>query len=110
MMETFSFDLYASGEFWDFPLPLAEAICKACPDSTPGTCEGVLEITFSREAESLEDAVLSAIRDAETADGIRISHVNIDDDPATASTINGLLTLRNSTTREHALEMWAKVG
>lgn len=109
-MQSFRFDLYATEEHWDFPLSLAEAICQACRDCTPGTCDGVLEITFSREAASLEDAVLSAIRDVESAAKIRIGRVSIDDDIATARTINGLLALRNSTTREHVLEMWAKVG
>lgn len=47
---------------------MAEAIFAAgCDDATPRSSEGVVTIGFDREAESLGDAISSAIKDVERA-------------------------------------------
>jgi hypothetical protein len=57
---------------------LADALFAAgCDDGTPGTCNGVLSIDFHREAESLEEAIRSAIADLRTA-GYEVARVEID--------------------------------
>lgn len=38
-----------------------------CDDGTPGTCGGVFSIDFTREADSLEHAIASAIDDVKRA-------------------------------------------
>jgi len=48
-----------------------------CDDGTPGTCNGVFSINFHREADSLEAAINSAIRNVRTA-GYVVEHVLIE--------------------------------
>lgn len=73
---------------YDFTLILAEsleltddisdALFEAgCDDGTPGTCNGVFSIDFHREADSLERAICSAIRDVQTA-GFKVERVEIE--------------------------------
>ncbi len=68
---------------WDFSLILSgidagedggfDALWGACADGPLiGTYDGVSEILFSREAETVEDAVLSAIDDVERINGVRV--------------------------------------
>jgi hypothetical protein len=57
---------------------LADALFAAgCDDGTPGTCQGVFSIDFHREAESLEEAIRSAIADIRTA-GYAVARVEMD--------------------------------
>jgi len=63
------------------PLELSEDIADelfaaGCDDGTPGTCEGVFSIDFHREAESLEEAIRSAIGNVKTA-GYQVERVEI---------------------------------
>ena len=63
------------------PLELTEDIADelfeaGCDDGTPGTCEGVFSIDFHREAESLEQAIRSAIANVKTA-GYQVERVEI---------------------------------
>ncbi len=63
------------------PLELTEDIADelfeaGCDDGTPGTCEGVFSIDFHREADSLEEAIRSAIGNVKTA-GYRVERVEI---------------------------------
>jgi hypothetical protein len=63
------------------PLELTEDIADelhaaGCDDGTPGTCDGVFSIDFHREAESLEQAILSAIGNVKTA-GYQVDRVEI---------------------------------
>ena len=63
------------------PLELTEDIADelfeaGCDDGTPGTCEGVFSIDFHREAESLEQAIRSAIGNVKTA-GYQVERVEI---------------------------------
>ena len=68
---------------WDFSLILSgidagaehgfDSLWSACADEPLiGTYDGVSEVLFSREAETVEDAVLSAIADVERIDGVRV--------------------------------------
>lgn len=63
------------------PLELSEDVADelfaaGCDDGTPGTCEGVFFIDFHREAESLEEAIRSAIGNVKTA-GYPVERVEI---------------------------------
>lgn len=59
---------------------IADRLFEAgCDDGTPGTCNGVFSIDFHREADSLEAAINSAIKNVETA-GYAVEHVQIDAD------------------------------
>jgi hypothetical protein len=48
-----------------------------CNDGTPACCDGVAWIHFDREATSLEEAILSAIRQVQAA-GFLVSKVELD--------------------------------
>ena len=57
---------------------IADELFEAgCDDGTPGTCNGVFSIDFHREADSLEAAINSAIRNVEAA-GYNVEHVQIE--------------------------------
>jgi hypothetical protein len=57
---------------------LADALFAAgCDDGTPGTCNGVFSIDFHREAQSLEEAMRSAIEDVRAA-GYEVARVEIE--------------------------------
>lgn len=50
---------------------------SGCDDGTPGTCNGVFSIDFHREADSLEAAIGSAIKNVRAA-GHDVERVEID--------------------------------
>lgn len=50
---------------------------SGCDDGTPGTCDGVFSIDFHREADSLEAAIGSAIKNVRAA-GHDVEQVEID--------------------------------
>jgi len=54
-----------------------DAIAGRCPDSGVGTCEGETFVDFDREANSLGQAIDSAVADLETL-GIHAIRVTID--------------------------------
>jgi len=61
---------------------LTEEICDElfeaeCDDGTPGTCNGVFSIDFHREADSLEAAINSAMKNVKTA-GYDVERVEIE--------------------------------
>jgi hypothetical protein len=57
---------------------LAERLFAAgCDDGTPGMCGGATTIDFHRAAATLEDAIRSAVADANAA-GCVAAHVEID--------------------------------
>ena len=75
-MTKYEFTLILKG-----PLELTEDIADelfeaGCDDGTPGTCEGVFSIDFHREAESLEQAIRSAIGNVKAA-GYEVERVEI---------------------------------
>jgi hypothetical protein len=56
---------------------VASALYEAgCDDSSPGSCDGVASVDFHRDAETLEEAIQSAIRDVRKA-GFEIDRVEI---------------------------------
>ena len=61
---------------------LTEDVCDelfdaGCDDGTPGTCNGVFSIDFHREADSLEAAINSAIKNVKAA-GHDVDRVQIE--------------------------------
>ena len=75
-MTKYEFTLILKG-----PLELTEDIADqlfeaGCDDATPGTCEGVFSIDFHREAESLEQAIRSAVGNVKAA-GYEVERVEI---------------------------------
>ena len=56
--------------------PLIDALFDAgCDDATVGRVDGVQYVDFDRDADNLGDAVLSAVRDLETLEGVRVIRV-----------------------------------
>ena len=54
--------------------PLIDALFEAgCDDATVGRTGGVQYIDFDREAESLGEAINSAVRDVEQVEGVRVT-------------------------------------
>jgi hypothetical protein len=75
-MTKYEFTLILKG-----PLELTEDIADelfeaGCRDGTPGTCEGVFSIDFHRQADSLEQAIRSAIGNVKAA-GYQVERVEI---------------------------------
>ncbi|MFV1964046.1 MAG: hypothetical protein ACC628_01390 [Pirellulaceae bacterium] len=57
---------------------IADELFEAgCDDGTPGTCNGVFSIDFHREADSLEAAINSAIKNVKAA-GCDVERVEIE--------------------------------
>jgi len=76
-MVKYEFSLILKG-----PLELTEDIADelfeaGCDDGTPGTCAGVFSIDFHREADSLEEAIRSAIANVKAA-GCEVERVEIE--------------------------------
>ena len=66
---------------------LADALFAAgCDDGTPISSSGVASIGFSREAESLETAIRSAIADVQKA-GCTVARVEIEADSPTLQNV-----------------------
>ena len=66
---------------------LVEALYEAgCDDSLPGSSEGVASVIFAREAESLEQAIRSAVADVQKA-GCRVSRVEVEPEDLPVPTI-----------------------
>lgn len=55
-----------------------ELFAAGCEDGTPGTCDGVFSIDFHREADTLEDAIRSAITDVKSA-GYEVERAEIEE-------------------------------
>jgi hypothetical protein len=76
-MQTYTFTVIL-GEQTEMTEDLAEALAAAgCDDGLAGSSSGVAAVIFDREAESLEQAVRSAIADVEKA-GCRAAWVKIE--------------------------------
>jgi hypothetical protein len=48
-----------------------------CEDSTPSSCNGVAWVHFDREADSLEEAIRSAVEQVQRA-GLRVAKVEVE--------------------------------
>lgn len=102
-METFSFRIILADadEILDDMtheklLDMSNAVFEAgCDDSSPGASCGVVHVDFDREAESLREAIESAIADVERA-GYRVARVE-PDDLQVFEEINAELTARQPT-------------
>lgn len=78
-MKTYEFELILTGgpELTD---DLCDALFEAgCDDSSPGQSCGITSIYFHREADSLEDAIRSAIADVQKAGG-EVERLELDSD------------------------------
>jgi Asp-tRNA(Asn)/Glu-tRNA(Gln) amidotransferase A subunit family amidase len=76
-MSKYEFSLLLKGPV-DFTEEVADQLFEnARDDGTPGVCNGVFTIDFHREAESLETAIDSAIRNVRDA-GHEVEHVQIE--------------------------------
>ena len=65
--KTYSFALILAG-VTEITVDMADALFEAgCDDASPGSCEGIVSVDFDRDAESLGDAVGSAIKDVARA-------------------------------------------
>ena len=76
-MSEYDFTLIIEGTYFDDDETVDAVYEAGCDDATVGYSNGIPLASFTREAESLEAAILSAIRDLETVDGVRV--VRVDD-------------------------------
>jgi len=76
-MKKYEFSLILKGSP-ELTEEIADQLFEAgCADGTPGTCKGVFSIDFHRQADSLEAAINSAIKNVKTA-GYDVEHVQIE--------------------------------
>ena len=77
VQKTHAFTLILSG-VRELAPEMADAIFAAgCHDATPSSCNGVVSVDFDREAESLGDAIGSAVKDVVRA-GFAVARVDIE--------------------------------
>lgn len=77
-MKAHEFRLYLSG-VEVATVDIGERLVEAgCDDGTFGSCNGAAFIEFDREARSLDDAIVSAIRDVRSA-GLEVDRVTTDE-------------------------------
>jgi hypothetical protein len=85
-MKTYEFSVVLAG-LSTIGDDLADALFEAgCDDGTPVSSSGVAWIGFSREAESLETAIRSAIADVQKA-GCTVARVEIEADSPTLQNV-----------------------
>ena len=78
-MKKYEFTVVVSGSM-ELTDDIADALFAAgCDDGTPGTCDGVFSIDFHRTANSLEEAIRSAVADVRSA-GYGVERVEIEAD------------------------------
>ncbi|MDA2931147.1 hypothetical protein MYX84_14580 [Acidobacteria bacterium AH-259-O06] len=76
-MTKYEFTLILKGSL-ELTEEIADALFEAgCDDGTPGTCNGVFSIDFHRHANSLEEAISSAIANVKAA-GYDVERVEIE--------------------------------
>jgi hypothetical protein len=69
----------------EITVEMADALFEAgCEDSSPWRREGVVSVAFDREAESLGDAIGSAVKDVERA-GFSVARVDVEQQPEARS-------------------------
>jgi hypothetical protein len=74
--KTYSFTLILAA-VTEMTVDMADALFEAgCDDSSPWSSEGVVSVAFDREAESLGDAIGSAIKNVEAA-GYTVARVDV---------------------------------
>ena len=76
-MRKYEFTLILKGSL-ELTDEIADALFEAgCDDGSPGTCNGFFSIDFHREANSLEEAIRSAIANVKSA-GYDVERVEIE--------------------------------
>jgi regulator of RNase E activity RraB len=76
-MTKYEFTLILKGQS-ELTEEIADELFEAgCDDGTPGTCNGVFSIDFHREANSIEEAIRSAIANVKSA-GYEVARVEIE--------------------------------
>ena len=76
-MTKYEFTLILKGQL-ELTEEVADELFEAgCTDGTPGSCNGVFSIDFHREANSLEEAIRSAIANVKSA-GHEVERVEIE--------------------------------
>jgi hypothetical protein len=89
MLKTFTFTLVFSGAN-ELTEDIANALYEAgCDDAGVGSCDGVLTVDFDRDAESLGDAIGSAIKAVERA-GFTVARVEVARDRGQGSQVQVL--------------------
>ena len=74
-MSTFHFTLVVDGPDLQ-EQPLIDLLFEAgCDDATIGCSDGVQYVDFDREADALEDAILSAVDDLEKLEGVEVLRI-----------------------------------
>ena len=74
-MSTFQFTLIVDGPDLQAQ-PLIDQLFEAgCDDATIGSSDGVQYVDFDREAEALDDALLSAVDDLEKLEGVEVIRI-----------------------------------
>ena len=74
-MTTFSFTLIVEGVEMDDPQVFNALYEAGCDDATIGITNGIPVMDFDRVAASFNEAILSAIADAESVDGLRVVRI-----------------------------------
>ena len=74
-MSTFQFTLIVDGPDLQDQLLIDRLFDAGCDDATIGCSDGVQYVDFDREAEALDDAILSAIDDLETLEGVKVIRI-----------------------------------
>ncbi len=76
-MTKYEFTLILKGQF-ELTEEMADELFEAgCDDGTPGVCNGVFSIDFHREANSMEEAIRSAIANVKSS-GYEVERVQIE--------------------------------
>ena len=74
-MPTFHFTLIVEGPDLQSPSLIDSLFDAGCGDAAAGCAHGVQYVDFDREAESFDDAILSAVDDIEKLDGVEVVRV-----------------------------------
>ena len=74
-MSTYSFTLIVEGPDLQDDTRIDEVYEAGCDDALVSSSNGVQSLDFDREAASFEEAVLSAIRDIESVDGVDVARI-----------------------------------
>ncbi len=78
-MKTYTFTIAVTDQTADGFEDLAEALYEAgCDDATVSLCEGTVSIDFDREAETMDEALRSAVKQVESV-GCVVARVEIED-------------------------------
>jgi len=76
-MSEYEFVLTISGELTDERI---DALCESgCDDATFGASEALIFGDFCRKADTLQDAIMSAVEDVERVDGLEVLRVEPDE-------------------------------